>query len=66
MGRGGILEGWDEREKSAVAMETTGREELGLCGWWGEEGGKCVCEGGGAQCQLGNCLEASAPAPHCA
>lgn len=29
-------------------METTGREELGLCGWWGEEGGVCVYVRGGA------------------
>lgn len=37
-------------------METTGREELGLCGWWGEEGGKeggvCVCEGGALSVSL--------------
>lgn len=51
------LEGWGEGEKSVVAMDTLGREELGLCAGWGWRG---------AQCQLGNSLAASAPAPHSA
>ena len=36
--RTGELEGWGEGEKSVVAMETTGREELGLCAGWGRRG----------------------------
>lgn len=36
----GSRRGWGGGEKSVVAMETTGREEVGLCaGWgWGVEG----------------------------
>lgn len=49
-GARGSRRGWGGGEKSVVAMETTGREEVGLCagrGWGGWRG---------AQCQLGNSL----------